>query len=89
MTQKPEHPATTLFHKVRSRLENLADRWADEREYEDINDYAKPFQEDIKAAGATFAGMSKRPFGFRAIFGDTTVLYYASSSTVGFKPLKR
>lgn len=43
---------------------NLAARWDDEREYEDINDYRTVLAPFFQAAGFDIVKMSKRPFGF-------------------------
>lgn len=59
---------TNIFNddKFQTTMWNLFDRWEDEKEYEDINDYAcvvkKFFNINDKAIR-----MTKRPFGFKFI----------------------
>lgn len=51
-------------------FDNLATRWADEKEYEDIADYGDVLK-SIMPAGCVYVGMSKSPFGvdFSAVSG--------------------
>jgi hypothetical protein len=44
----------------------LADRWEDEREYEDWADYVKALTVKVIEQGFTHIRITKRPFGFRA-----------------------
>ena len=44
------------------------ERWLDESEYEDIEDYSVLFAEKIEAEGGEIKKMLKRPFGVRARF---------------------
>lgn len=54
-------------------LSNLAERWADEHEYEDINEYKKVLEPKVKEFGVTIKDMVKKPFGFNfTIEGDVT-----------------
>lgn len=55
--------AVAFYEKAQPTMEYLAGRWQDEREYEDIADYAKPLQKLAKAAGVEIVKMTKRPFG--------------------------
>lgn len=48
---------------VGQMLVNLAERWLDEKEYEDIREYQKVIQTKADAFGITLTGMTKRPFG--------------------------
>lgn len=50
--------------KVQDAMANLAARWADEKDYEDINDYRLPLQNLVCAVGAKITKMNRRPFGF-------------------------
>ena len=62
-------------------LWNLSDRWADEREFEAIADYAEP----IKAAlpdGFELLRMKKRPFGFEFSIG-TGAIYLVAETAKG------
>jgi hypothetical protein len=49
----------------------LSERWADEREYEDIADYKGRIEvtlSDLKIVGFTITKMIRRPFGFIATY---------------------
>lgn len=40
----------------------LAERWADEKQYEDFADYIKEMKQQVEAKGFTFVAATKRPF---------------------------
>jgi hypothetical protein len=49
----------------------LSERWADEREYENIADYKSHIEvtlSDLKIVGFTITKMTRRPFGFVATY---------------------
>lgn len=66
----PERAAVMagIFDRLAPRLEYLSARWQDEREYEDIAEYAKVIGEAVAAMGLApdfkVTGMTRRPFGF-------------------------
>lgn len=72
----PQHPeifisetekraaATRLYNDVKPLMENLYSRWLDEREYENVKDYALPLAQHLEAHEAVLVKMNKRPFGF-------------------------
>lgn len=45
-------------------LTNLWSRWQDEKDYEDINDYAEPFKPICEEYGIELVRMNAAPFGF-------------------------
>lgn len=52
------------FQKVIGEtLVDLAERWQDEQQYEDIKDYQKVLQTDATKFNITLTGMTSRPFG--------------------------
>lgn len=63
-------PATTqdvirpFFDAIKDLACTLGDRWRDESEYEDIEDYKKTLQAAATPLGATIVRMHRRPFGF-------------------------
>lgn len=61
----------TIWMGVRITMEYLADRWADEAEYEDLNDYAARLRTELAtlAPDATFVAIQRNPFGFRFKYG--------------------
>ena len=46
-------------------LVDLAERWLDESQYEDINEYQKVIQKTADKFGIQLTGMNRRPFGCR------------------------
>jgi hypothetical protein len=59
-----ENKNVSNFNKaVGQLLVNLAERWQDEKEFEDIKEYQTPIQTVATKFGITISGMTKRPFG--------------------------
>jgi hypothetical protein len=57
------YPKAELFYeKSIGLMENLYNRWQDEHEYEDFNDYVKPLQPIATECGVKIVAMKKRPF---------------------------
>jgi len=60
---------------------NLYDRWRDESEYEDINDYGKAIMNTINKQypeyGAKLLASTKRPFGVKIQIEDKKVHIFA------------
>lgn len=54
-----------FFNAIQATLEGLHDRWQDEKQFEDINDYQIPFEPQAKINEVTITKMLKRPFGFK------------------------
>ena len=63
--------------KVGNAFFNLYDRWRDESEYEDINDYGKAIFNTIKGQypdyDLTLLSTTKRPFGVKIQIGERKV----------------
>jgi len=63
--------------KVGNAFYNLYDRWRDESEYEDINDYGKAIFNTINGQypdyGVTLLATTKRPFGVKIQVGERKV----------------
>lgn len=55
--------AVKFVNDVEAPLTNLWGRWQDEKEYEDIKDYALPLKSVADAAGVEVIKMTKSPFG--------------------------
>jgi hypothetical protein len=81
-----------FFKKIENTLLYAHMRWQDEREYEDINDYAKAFIPAIEEADFTFLKMTKRPFGFQFTAESRKDTFkfqvYCNSQQAGIKQLK-
>ena len=71
----PENLAriNAMFKGIEDLACNLAARWQDEKEFEDINDYAKVLQAKLPE-GFKLVKMTKAPFGFQFSIG-TEALY--------------
>ena len=87
--KKREAKAGLIYVQVQPTVERLYERWLDEKEYEDINDYAKP----IKKALGMFTGVEsiatkKRPFGFTYQLEGATYQVFINNSKYGYKRLK-
>ena len=64
----------------------LWSRWQDEKEYENIADYAGPLQQHAKEAGVRIVRMSKVPFGVIYVTPDgEEYLAYVKSRTCGYR----
>ena len=57
--------AAKFFMKVADTVTSLYERWLDEKEYEDINDYKAPIEAIAKKFDVQILKMTKRPFGFQ------------------------
>ena len=68
--------------KFQSLVENLYDRWKDEREYEDWSEYEKVIKENIPVA-LTFEKVTKRPFHiFFKLFNKVPYRLHVTSSQI-------
>jgi prolyl oligopeptidase PreP (S9A serine peptidase family) len=85
LTEQQKLTLRQLFSESSKTLEYLYDRWQDEKEYEDIKDYAIPLTPAIEKAGGTNIKMLKRPFAVQFNFEGKTVQFYATSRQMGFK----
>ncbi len=56
-----------VIKPIAENLGSLADRWQDESQYEDINDYRKVIEKRLPS-DFKIDQMTKRPFGFRFTF---------------------
>lgn len=63
--------------KVGDTMFNLCDRWRDESQYEDINDYAKAIfgvvTKEFPDYGVKLIGATKRPFGLKMQVDDKKI----------------
>jgi len=77
-----------MVDKLDGKMINLAGRWMDEHEYEDINDYKAVIVGDLPE-GFTLTKMTKRPFGFYFEIGNgATYHYFVGARTLGWKRVK-
>ncbi len=59
----PSADAANFFKAVQETVERLFDRWQDEKDYENINDYLGPMQKFATENNVSITQMIKRPFG--------------------------
>ena len=66
--------------KVSNTFFNLYDRWRDESEYEDINEYGKCLHKTIASEfpslNAEYVSSTKRPFGVKVKIDGVTLHFY-------------
>ena len=58
-----EQKAVNFYNDAESTISYLAQRWSDEKEYENIDDYKKPLEEMAEKSGVKIQKMIKKPFG--------------------------
>jgi len=68
-----------LFNLCEEKMGYGYSRWLDEKDYEDINEYAVLFETFIKEVGGKLVSMTKRPFGFKCNIGGFIFHYKVSS----------
>jgi hypothetical protein len=56
--------AKAIWKSLNKTMGYLAGRWADEKSYEDINDYRKEIDKKLRPFKVTVASMSRSPLGF-------------------------
>ena len=64
--------ACALFETMMKPMMSLYDRWQDEHEYEDFNDYADLLKKEVELRNGVFVKATKRPFGFHFKVDDRT-----------------
>ena len=83
--KEPSQRAAALFKGVEQVIENLYFRWLDEREYEDIKDYARAIIPIVNRYGCEFVRMSKKPFGFDFKADGRTYALRVGNKTYSYK----
>lgn len=82
-------PKTVGFYKKNQQvLDYLYGRWLDEREYEDIKEYADLIRGKIEAEGMKMGKMRKRPFGFEITNEEGTFRLEWKSRSFGIVKIK-
>ncbi len=66
---KSKTPVQDFYQEAQETMCNLAGRWQDESEYEDIADYQKVIEPLAAKHGLKIVRMQKRPFGVIAQSG--------------------
>lgn len=83
-----ERKMKAIFQATKDRIVYGRDRWLDEKEYEEIDDYAIMYKSEVEANGGKFVKMTKRPFGFVAEIEGVRVQFSANSESVSAKVAK-
>ena len=74
-----------MFGKLGETLETLAERWQDERGYEDISEYGKVIQQYLPE-GFVLIKMNKQPFGFTFKIGTEAVYgMFCNAKSLGWR----
>lgn len=77
MTKQEKIKAILGNRNLFNTFANLWERWQDEKEYEDINEYGKVLFKKLTELhpnfGVTYVGANKRPFGIRVTIDGTTL----------------
>lgn len=67
-----EEPIKGIFDDLQMAAEALWNRWLDEKDYEDWNDYLSTAKMEVeKLPGATFKNLTKKPFVLSFLQGST------------------
>jgi len=69
-------------------LSYLYERWQDEREYENINDYAKPLTALATKHGLKIEKMNKRPFGCDVSINNRKFRVDVTARSMGWKEIR-
>jgi uncharacterized protein YeeX (DUF496 family) len=84
-----------LMDKMGERLVYLYDRWQDEKEYEDFQDYIDAMKKDFEKyckeaimSNAVFVKVGKRPFGVTYDFEGWRVVLSSNASCVKWSAKK-
>lgn len=79
----------TILDAAQDKLQYLACRWMDEKEYEDFADYEKEMKKLVSGSFSFMSG-TKSPFGFRVAHPKVSrpFQFYANTRSVGWKIVK-
>lgn len=87
-TPENEKKILDFANKIEQLFFNLYERWQDEKEHEDINDYGARLAKELPE-GWAIVKMSKSPFGIKFTIGtDAEYMIYATSKAYGWKRTK-
>ncbi len=92
---QPQAPAKSLVAAaifedvaIQDRMANLYCRWQDEKEYEDIAEYAKAIEPAFAAHGAKMIKATKKPFGFVVEVDGGKFHYTVNSRSISYVRLQ-
>lgn len=82
MSQKAFLMAEEFMHQVNKRFCYLAERWQDEKEYEDFNDYIVVIRSLCDQFGVVHVNTTKSPFGFIFAIEGTKFYQYIKGNKI-------
>jgi hypothetical protein len=86
MTTAPTTPEALAFcDKAFKMMAYLYERWADEKDYEDLNEYLEPLRPVAVETGVELLAMTKRPFGVKYRVAGKTFHAFIKGGTYGYK----
>ena len=85
ITESPAIAASDFFTAVADTTGYLYERWLDEKDYEDINDYLPVVAKIADEFGVSIVKMTKRPFGFHFTVDGRTYAMCATLRTISYK----
>lgn len=80
--------AAAIYKAAEQTVINLAGRWIDESQYEDIEDYAKPLIPIVAQLGGKVVKMNKRPFGFDFEIGGARYQVRCTATTYSYRRIE-
>ena len=84
-TQQSTPQAEAFFDGSTNLVVRLYERWLNEKDYEDINDYLPIIAQVGEEYGVSIVKMTKRPFGFHFMVGDRTFAMAVNSRSISYK----
>lgn len=81
--------ALDIYDSLYKLMGQLYERWVDEHEYEDINDYAEYIRPYIEYKGeAKILKMIKKPFGFKIAVQEAIYQFKVTKNSYEYKRIK-
>lgn len=79
-------PEALAFYKAAGNvLDYLAARWADEKDYENLDTYLLPLSPIADKTGVVLTGMTKRPFGVKYRVGEKVFHAFVRGNSYAYK----
>lgn len=79
---------SSFLNEGAETLSYLYERWQDEREHEDINDYAKPLAKLAEKHGLSIIKMNKKPFGCNVSINNRKFQIDVTARSMGWKEIR-
>jgi hypothetical protein len=85
MTNEALTKANTIFNQMKEKICYLYDRWQDENEYEDFNEYKDVAKKHAESFGVIFVGMTKSPFAVKIQIDEYKIALFVTRKTYYWK----